>query len=175
MKKTILLITFIAATAVMNNTNAQFRFNVNVRLGLPAWLSGGNAESDFYYMPEIDAYYNVRERQFVYLDNGRWIFASNLPGRFSGFDLYNCRKFPIYESRPYLNGDYYRNQYAQYRNNYIYHQPTVAYNYQRSNERHGYDRDDYYRNDRRFEERHEERRSYDRRYEDHDRDHRERH
>jgi len=167
MKKLILLTVFVASTSVMNYSNAQFGVNVNVRLGLPAWISGGYAESEYYYMPEIDAYYNVRLQQFIYMDGGNWIFSSRLPGMYAGFDLYNCRKLPVYGDRPYLHGDIYRERYAQYRNNYYdhnYHQPVVAYNNSRYNERYDYDRHDNYRDNHRFEERREVKR-----YEDHDR------
>ncbi len=158
MKKLILLIVFVASTSVMNYSKAQFGLNVNVRLGLPAWIPGGYAESEYYYMPEIDAYYNVRQQQFIYLNNGSWAFSSRLPGMYAGFDLYNSRKIPVYGERPYMNGDMYRERYAQYRrtnyNNYGYHQPAIAYNnYSRSNERSGYERHDNYRNDNRMEER----------------------
>ena len=176
MKKLILLIVFVASTSVMNYSNAQFGFNVNVRLGLPAWIAGGYAESEYYYMPEIDAYYNVRQQQFIYLNNGAWTFSSRLPGMYAGFDLYNCRKMPVYGERPYMNGDMYRERYAQYRNNYYdrgYHQPIMAYNNSRPIERRGYDRDDFYKRDNRFEERRDNNRyeqSRDnRRSEDHDR------
>jgi len=158
MKKLILLIVFVASTSVMNYSNAQFGFNVNVRLGLPAWIPGGYAESEYYYMPEIDAYYNVRQQQFIYLNNGAWAFSSRLPGMYAGFDLYNSRKIPVYGERPYMHADMYRERYAQYRgnnyNNYGYHQSAMAYNNNsRSYERSGYERHDNYRNDNRMEER----------------------
>ncbi|OIR14350.1 hypothetical protein GALL_48230 [mine drainage metagenome] len=169
MKKLILLTVFVASSAIINYSAAQVRFNVNVGFGLPGWIAAGNTVAEYYYIPEIDAYYDVPQREFIYLNNGAWVFSAGLPGMYAGFDLYNCRKFPVYESRPYLNGNYYRDRYAGYRGNYNYgyRQPMVVYNNSRFNGRYGYDRDDhrdrddYYRNDRRFDER---------RYEDHDHD-----
>ncbi len=179
MKKLILLIVIVASSATINYSNAQVRFNVNVGLGLPRWIGNVNATAEYYYIPEIDAYYDVTQREFIYMNNGGWAFSAGLPAIFAGFDLYNCQKFPIYASRPYLNDNYYRNYYANYRGtynenynrgNYNYHQPAIAYNYNsRINERHDYGRDDrynrnnYYRNDRRYEERRNEGRDRDNR------------
>ncbi|MDE3143946.1 MAG: hypothetical protein KGL19_07315 [Bacteroidota bacterium] len=163
MKKLILLTVFVASSAIINYSVAQVRFNVNVGFGLPGWIAAGNAVAEYYYIPEIDAYYDVPQREFIYLNNGAWVFSAGLPGMYAGFDLYNCRKFPVYESRPYLNGGYYRDRYAEYRGNYNYgyRQPMMAYNYNSGfgERRYGYDRDEhrdrdnYYRNDRRFDER----------------------
>lgn len=173
MKKLLLLTVFIASSFVINYSNAQVRFNVNIGLGLPQWIPGGYAGTDFYYMPEIDAYYNIRQQQFIYLEDDEWIFSARLPRRFEGFDLYNCHKFPIFEANPYLHDDFYRNRYAQYRGNFNfnlgYRQPIIVGNiYSRNNERYEYNRNPFYHPQHRFEER---------RYEDHDRDrnHRERH
>ncbi len=46
-------------------------------------------------MPDIEAYYNVSQHQFVYLDDGRWIFAAALPERCRDYDLYRGYKVVI--------------------------------------------------------------------------------
>jgi hypothetical protein len=66
-------------------------------------------------MPDVDAYYYVPSHQFVYLSNGRWIFAASLPGRYHNYDLYSGYKVVVTEPRPYLHADVYREKYAAYK------------------------------------------------------------
>jgi hypothetical protein len=66
-------------------------------------------------MPDIDVYYYVPRRQYVYLSGGRWIFAMSLPTRYRAYDLYTGYKVVINEPRPYLHADVYRVRYAPYR------------------------------------------------------------
>lgn len=115
MKKLILIFGLIAGGAAVNHVSAQIRFSVNARIGLPAWIAGGNAAADYYYIPEIDAYYNVPMQQFVYLNNGAWVFSASLPGIYAGFDLFHSHHIPVYGDRPYLHADFYRQQYAAFR------------------------------------------------------------
>lgn len=97
-------------------TQAQVRVNVGVNIGAqPEWGPAGYDRADYYYMPDMDMYYDVPQRQFIYFDNGRWMFAASLPVRYRSYDLYHCYKVVINEPRPYLRGDMYRARYAGYR------------------------------------------------------------
>ncbi len=116
MKKLIVLVIVMAAFASQNKATAQVKLNVNVNIGSqPAWGPVGYDRVEYYYMPDIDAYYYVPERRFVYLEGTRWIFAASLPARYRGFDLYTGYKVVINEPRPYLRGDVYRVKYAGYK------------------------------------------------------------
>jgi hypothetical protein len=44
----------------------------------------------YYYMPDIQTYYDVRNRQFIYYDNGAWIYSSYISPQYSSYDLYNA-------------------------------------------------------------------------------------
>ena len=43
----------------------------------------------YYYMPDIQCYYDVWNHQFIYLQDGRWRFSSSLPSRYSSYNLNN--------------------------------------------------------------------------------------
>ena len=125
MKKLLLLATFFISISALNYSSAQVRFGLHINVGLPGWISSGEYnEADYYYLPEIDAYYYVPQRQFIYMNDGNLIFSEELPSWCGNYDLYRGSKVPIYESRPYLHADRYRERYAsQYRSDYAYNQP----------------------------------------------------
>jgi len=113
MKK--LLVAFILVISVVGySAKAQVRVNVNIG-AQPDWGPYGYDYVDYYYFPDMDVYYNVPQRNYIYFDNGRWAFSASLPSRYRGYDLYHSYKVVINEPRPYLRGDYYRERYAPYR------------------------------------------------------------
>ena len=116
--KRLSLITVILFTAVIitKNAQAQVSLGVNINIGSqPVWGPVGYDYVDYYYMPDIDVYYYVPRRQFVYLSGGRWIFSAYLPVRYRSYDLYSGYKVVINEPRPYLHASVYRARYAPYR------------------------------------------------------------
>ncbi len=114
MKNKIFLAAIVLTTIYSYNANAQVsvQFNINAQ---PAWGPGGYDVAQYYYIPDIDAYYDVAARDYVYMDNGNWVTTSCLPERYSNFDLYNAHKVVINESRPWMHYDRDRNQYNGYR------------------------------------------------------------
>lgn len=112
---------FIAALSLVafRPAQAQVRLNVNVNIGSqPLWGPAGYNYAEYYYMPDIDAYYYVPQRQFIYLSGSRWVRARALPARYRGYDLYRGHKVVINERNPYLRHDVYRQRYGGYRGRY---------------------------------------------------------
>lgn len=126
MKKLILPTVLFAAVLLSAHAEAQVRLNVNVNIGRPAWGLPGDYAGDYYYLPEIDTYYDIPHRQFIYLSDGRWMIAASLPGMYSDYDLYGGYKVAINEARPWYRCDYYRDR---YRDHYMtYRRPVVVDN-----------------------------------------------
>lgn len=119
MKKIILLLTVFFSGFIANLATAQISLGVNLNIGSqPVWGPVGYDHVDNYYLPDIDVYYNVPKRQYIYLDRGQWISVSSLPARYSSYDLYKGYKVVINEDRPYRNAAMYRTKYAGYKNNH---------------------------------------------------------
>jgi hypothetical protein len=119
MKKILLITAMIFASLATIKSMAQVSVGVSINIGSqPVWGPVGYDHVDYYYMPDIDVYYNVPQHQYVYLSNGRWIFAASLPARYSSYDVYRGYKVVINEPRPYLHADVYRTRYAKYKGNY---------------------------------------------------------
>ena len=66
----------------------QAQVSVNVNLGTPpVWAPADRVETQYYYLPEVDAYYDVPAERFIYYRNGGWVRATALPARYSGYNL----------------------------------------------------------------------------------------
>ena len=95
---------------VANATQAQVSVNVNIGTP-PAWGPSGYAETEYYYLPDIESYYDVRASQFIYFGGGRWVRTSRLPRHYRNYDLYGGYKVVLndYHGRtPYTYFDRHR-------------------------------------------------------------------
>lgn len=95
---------------------AQVAVNVNIG-AQPVWGPIGYNYVEYYYLPDIEAYYYVPSRRFIYSNNGRWIFATTLPYRYRGYNIYSGYKVVINEPRPYLRFGAHKIKYAKYKGN----------------------------------------------------------
>lgn len=115
MKKMIFLsMMFFTGIMTYNETKAQVSVNINIG-SQPVWGPVGYDHVDYYYMPDIDAYYYVPARQYIYTERGRWIYATALPSRFGNYDIYRGYKVVVNEPKPYLHADVYRSKYGKYK------------------------------------------------------------
>ncbi|GGH27120.1 hypothetical protein FAZ19_18715 [Sphingobacterium alkalisoli] len=93
--------------------------NVSVNIGSqPLWGPVGHAYAHYYYMPEIDVYYDVIHRRYTYYQGNRWITKSKLPGRYKKFNLYRTYKVVLNDRNPWQYHRTHRNSYSRYANNY---------------------------------------------------------
>ena len=113
------LILTICSAVIFKNVDAQIRLNVNINIGSqPVWGPVGYDHVDYYYLPDIECYYYVPTRQFIYLSGGRWIFSYSLPPRYRTYDLYTGYKVVVNEPKPYLHFQTDRTRYGNYRGNH---------------------------------------------------------
>jgi hypothetical protein len=106
----------IVLLCLAGSANAQIHFGISLNLNSqPAWGPTGNDYAENYYLPDIEAYYNVSTHRFYYNANGRWIYSSNLPRRYRNYDLYNSYKVVVNERNPWRNHNTYRDKYSSYK------------------------------------------------------------
>lgn len=126
-------------------TQSQAQVAVNVNIGTPpAWGPVGYSNVDYYYLPDVEAYYDIRASQFIYYGNGKWNRNRYLPGSYRNYDLYNGYKVVLndYHGRsPYT---YFKNHKVKYYKGYKGKpQKTIGY---RNND-HGDDRGEHNKNE----------------------------
>jgi len=101
------------AIAMAGIMQAQVSINVNIG-ARPAWGPVVEAEVRYYYLPEVDAYYDLNSSMFIYLYGGHWIHRHHLPVRYRNYDLYHGRKVVVYDYRgnsPYAHCKYHVKNY----------------------------------------------------------------
>jgi hypothetical protein len=110
------LLLLIVALFLTSTVDAQLRINLNFNIDRqPIWGPTGFDHAEYYYLPDIDVFYNVPQQKFYYNQGGRWISNSSLPSRYHSFDLYSSYKVVVNEPTPYRNAQKYRTQYASYK------------------------------------------------------------
>jgi hypothetical protein len=108
----LLLVTVLSVSSSVASAQVSVSVNIGTQ---PQWGPSGYDRADYYYLPDVEAYYYVPRQQFVYLNAGRWVFAASLPGRYRDYDLYSGYKVVINQPRPYDHFYDHRAQYARYR------------------------------------------------------------
>lgn len=110
LKLTLLGIFFLVTTS-----SIQAQVSVNVNIGSPpAWGPAGYSAVNYYYLPDVQAYYDIRDSQFIYFGGGKWVRSRYLPTRYRNYDLYNGYKVVLndYHGRtPYVHFKDHKNKY----------------------------------------------------------------
>ncbi|OFX34480.1 MAG: hypothetical protein A2X08_10245 [Bacteroidetes bacterium GWA2_32_17] len=110
--KLILLGTVLFLTSIV-----QAQVSVNVNIGSPpSWGPVGYTEVRYYYLPDVEAYYDVQTSMFIYFGEGVWVHRAYLPARYRDYDLYYGYKvvMPNYHGNsPYVHFKEYRMKYAK--------------------------------------------------------------
>ena len=127
MKKSLLVLLLFYSGLLLNQLKAQGKATVTLNVGLqPPWGPDGYYHVEYYYLPDIDAYYFVPKHQFIYSESSKWVFAASLPARWKSYDLYRGYKIIINEPRPYTRHSFYHKSYAKYRGCYGYQRTNKA-------------------------------------------------
>lgn len=136
----------------------EAQVSVNINLGSPpSWGPVGYSNVEYYYLPDIESYYDIQNSQFICLNHGKWYRYRHLPSAYRHYDLYNGYKVVLNDyrgSRPY---SYFKNHKVKYykgykgkpqknignRNNnsgYNDHQSNKNSKHQKENNNHGKNR-----------------------------------
>lgn len=116
MKRILLSAALILSCFLVKTADAQVQVNLGVNIGSqPDWGPVGYERVDYYYIPDIDAYYDVPARQYVYYNNNGWIHSASLPPAYSNYNIYNGYKVVINRPNPWLRNDYYKTKYVKYK------------------------------------------------------------
>jgi hypothetical protein len=117
MKKIMFAILVVLGVSAVQEAKAQVQVNINIG-SQPNWGPTGYNHVDFYYMPGINAYYDVTRSQYIYQNGSRWTYVSSLPARYRNYDIYNSYKVVINEPRPFYNNNNHISKYARYKGNH---------------------------------------------------------
>jgi len=72
---------------------------VTVTVSPPPWGPAGYTNVRYYYLPDVEAYYDIQTSVFVYNNAGVWVRRAYLPAQYSGYDLYGGYKVVMTDYR----------------------------------------------------------------------------
>lgn len=148
----------VGALILLAAPNARAQVGVNITFGAPAWGPQVPHGTQYYYIPEIDGYYDLYSQQYLVCDDGYWVPLPQL----YGYDPYRFHPVAIaYRGRePWCQRDHYHQRYA--------YQPYCNYGrsdygngyYSNGYGHHRYPRGGYYGGGRGYNDRDDRRRGY---------------
>lgn len=103
--KTYKIILALLFAVSVNNMSAQVSVNVNVGTP-PRWAPATPAGVEYYFLPDINSYYDIRTTEYIYVTNGKWVRSRSLPVAYRSYNPYRGRTVIIndYHGRsPYVN------------------------------------------------------------------------
>lgn len=114
--KKIITTVFIAAVLSTATSTTRAQVSVNVNIGVqPEWGPVGYDYAEYYYLPDIEVYYFVPRRQFVYFHGNRWVFSSRLPPVYAHYDLYGGYKVVVNTPHAYRYHNSHKIKYSKYK------------------------------------------------------------
>ncbi|MCD8281717.1 MAG: hypothetical protein LUC22_00500 [Prevotella sp.] len=111
-----LFILFAVCFTLFMSTPASAQINININIQ-PSWGPSGYDYAEYYYIPELNIYYDVANALFYYLSGNVWTGARYLPTKYKKYDLSSMYKVVMNDvSKPWLNNKEHKKTYKNYVN-----------------------------------------------------------
>jgi hypothetical protein len=96
--------------------NSQVIINQKTTAVAPAWGPSDKTEVRYYYLPDIEIYYDLHKANFIYSNGSNWVYSDVLPMKYSSYDLYSGYKvllFDYFGPKPYSNFKTHKSKYPK--------------------------------------------------------------
>ncbi|ANI89850.1 hypothetical protein A9P82_11470 [Arachidicoccus ginsenosidimutans] len=100
MKKTLIAAAVLLGSLSLHQANAQININVNIG-SQPSWGPTGYDYVQYYYLPDINCYYDVVHKRYYYPVGNSWHYSTRLPRRYANYNIYNSYKVVVNRPTPY--------------------------------------------------------------------------
>lgn len=112
------------STQVMLQVSQQDDYSQPAVVTPPDWAPPYDNPSgvQYYYIPDIECYFDVWHHEYVYMDNGSWVYSRELPPIYAGYDLWHSHIVVLdYRvHRPWMHHELYANHYPRYYHHGVY-------------------------------------------------------
>ncbi|HET9571325.1 MAG TPA: hypothetical protein VFP20_07970 [Bacteroidales bacterium] len=95
----------------------------------PRWAPPYYNGARYYYLPDLELYYDLATREYIYLLDGQWYFSPYIPAMYRNYDLDNCFSVVLNVNvyRPWLHHQYYLSHYPRYYYRDYYDHSNIPY------------------------------------------------
>jgi len=95
----------------------------------PQWAPPYYSGARYYYLPDLELYYDLGTREYIYLMDGQWDFSPYLPTMYRDYDLSNsfCVVLDVNVYKPWLHYQYYISHYPRYYYRDYYDRSNIPY------------------------------------------------
>ena len=106
----------------LTSCEGLYQITAGVNYTNPSWAPPYYNGARYYYFPDMEMYYDLADQDFVYLNNGQWMFSSTQPSIYAGIDLYNSFIITLNLSvyQPWMHHQYYVSHYPRYYYHNVY-------------------------------------------------------
>jgi hypothetical protein len=84
----------------------------------PEWGPVGYDNVEYYFLPDIQVYFDIRLSQYIYFGNGKWIRSRYLPSHCRNYDLYHGYKVVLTDYHGHTPYTYYNAHKVKYYKGY---------------------------------------------------------
>jgi hypothetical protein len=127
--KTLKLIAVGIIFLVSSSIQAQVSVSLNIGTA-PSWGPSGYSQAEYYYLPDVQAYFDIRASQFIYFGSGKWVRSRYLPRQYRNYDLNSGYKVVLNDyhgNRPYTN--FHKDRKKYYKGYRVGNQRTIGQNH----------------------------------------------
>jgi hypothetical protein len=95
----------------------------------PQWAPPVYSGIRYYYLPDIECYYDIYTREFIFLNHAQWFYSPTLPYMYPGFDLNNCFVIIVNSNiyQPWMHHQYYVSHFPRYYYRDYYDHSNIPY------------------------------------------------
>ena len=110
---------FIVGLILLFAVSAEAQISLQVNIGTPPqWGPTGYTDVRYYYLPDVEAYYDVPSSMFIYFNGVTWVQRRSLPGRYRNYDLYNGYKVVMTDYRGNTPYSHFKEHKSKYHKGY---------------------------------------------------------
>lgn len=115
MKRLIFILLSVTTFACM----PQAQIRVSTTIGhAPQWGPAGYDNAQYYYLPDIELYYDIYTNSFIYYSGTKWVRRNYLPTRYRNYDLYNGYKVVLTDYRGNMPYTHFKQHKIKYHKGY---------------------------------------------------------
>ena len=95
----------------------------------PQWAPPYYSGARYYYLTDLELYYDLSTRNYIFLMDDRWHFSPYVPAMYQNYDLDNsfCIVLNIDVYRPWMHHQYYASHYPRYYYRDYYDRSNIPY------------------------------------------------